>query len=83
MSTTDLGESLVGAHMRHIERCTIVAIRGPVGEPLCQPPAVPVKLSRPEEPLPGRDGDLDARTDSGPLYAAHGSLLISPVTQTS
>ena len=24
MSTTDLGESLVGAYMRHIERCTIV-----------------------------------------------------------
>lgn len=50
MSTTDLGESLVGAYMRHIERCTIVLYNSFFADQQGEVDVVAVKARDPGQP---------------------------------
>lgn len=50
MTTTDLGESLVGAYMRHIERCTIVLYNSFFADQQGEVDVVAVKAQDPGQP---------------------------------
>ncbi len=50
MATADIGESLVGAYMRHVERCSIVLYNSFFAEQQGEVDVVAVKRGNPDEP---------------------------------